>query len=56
VRELSTRVGELAAKYHDEQAHAGRLFRFVLGAYPAITKTEEEVSLCPPSPNKDLNA
>ena len=31
-------------KYHDEQAPQGRLFRFVLGAYPAITKTEEEAA------------
>ena len=39
--ELATKVAELAVKYHDEKAAAGRLFRFVLGAYPAITKTDE---------------
>jgi hypothetical protein len=37
--ELSTTVARLAAKYGAEQ---GRAFRFVLGAYPVITKTEEE--------------
>ncbi len=44
-RELSARVAELAVKYHDEEAPEGRLFRFVLGAYPAITKTDEEAAM-----------
>lgn len=44
-RELSATVAELAVKYHDEQAPRGRLFRFVLGAYPAITKTDEEAAI-----------
>jgi DNA-binding transcriptional ArsR family regulator len=44
-RELSARVAELAVKYHDEEAPQGRLFRFVLGAYPAITKTDEEAAM-----------
>jgi DNA-binding transcriptional ArsR family regulator len=39
-RELADHVAALAIKYHDEHAKTGRLFRFVLGAYPAITKTE----------------
>jgi DNA-binding transcriptional ArsR family regulator len=43
-RELAEMVAELAVKYHDEQAPQGRLFRFVLGAYPAITKTDEEAA------------
>ena len=43
-RELSAKLAELAVKYHDEQAPRGRLFRFVLGAYPAITKTDEEAA------------
>ncbi len=43
-RELSEKVAELAVKYHDERAPQGRLFRFVLGAYPAITKTDEEAA------------
>jgi DNA-binding transcriptional ArsR family regulator len=43
-RELSSMVAELAVKYHDEHATQGRLFRFVLGAYPAITKTDEEAA------------
>jgi DNA-binding transcriptional ArsR family regulator len=51
-RELATRVAELAVRYHDEQASQGRLFRFVLGAYPAITKTEEE-DLAASLPNKE---
>jgi DNA-binding transcriptional ArsR family regulator len=44
-RELAMNVAELAVKYHNEQAPQGRLFRFVLGAYPAITKTDEEDAL-----------
>ena len=43
-RELADMVAELAVKYHHEQAPQGRLFRFVLGAYPAITKTDEEAA------------
>lgn len=43
-RELAEGVAALAAKYHDEKAAQGRLFRFVLGAYPAITKTDEEAA------------
>lgn len=40
--ELSNEVARLAAKYGDEAAPGGRLFRFVVGAYPAVTKTQEE--------------
>jgi len=44
-QELAAKIAELAVKYHDEAAPQGRLFRFVLGAYPAITKTDEEAAL-----------
>ena len=40
--ELTREVARLTAKYHDESAAQGRIFRFFLGAYPAITKSEEE--------------
>ncbi len=43
-RELAEKVAELAMRYQDQQAPQGRLFRFVLGAYPAITKTDEEAA------------
>jgi DNA-binding transcriptional ArsR family regulator len=43
-RELAEKVAELAVRYQDERAPHGRLFRFVLGAYPAITKTDEEAA------------
>ena len=43
-RELAEKVAELAMRYHDERAPQGRLFRFVLGAYPAITKTDAEAA------------
>ncbi len=43
-RELAEKVAELAVRYHDERAPQGRLFRFVLGAYPAITKTDKEAA------------
>lgn len=38
--ELANHVAKLTAKYHDERSEQGRLFRVVLGAYPAITKPE----------------
>jgi DNA-binding transcriptional ArsR family regulator len=53
-REVSARVAELAVKYHDERARNGRLFRFVVGAYPAITKTDEEAETSQPQPTKEL--
>ncbi len=40
--ELSNAVARLTAKYHNESAPGGRLFRVFVGAHPAITKTEEE--------------
>jgi DNA-binding transcriptional ArsR family regulator len=36
--ELAERFAQLAAKYHDESAPAGRVVRAFAGAYPAITK------------------
>ena len=42
--ELARKVARLTAKYHDDRATDGRLFRFFVGAYPAITKTEEEAA------------
>lgn len=39
--ELATEVARLAAKYHAAEAPRGRLYRLVVGAYPAITKPEE---------------
>ncbi len=43
-RELAERVAQLAVRYHDERAPQGRLFRFMLGAYPAITKSDAEAA------------
>jgi DNA-binding transcriptional ArsR family regulator len=48
-RELSSKVAELAVKYHNEHAANGRLFRFLLGAYPAITKADEAADVPPHS-------
>jgi DNA-binding transcriptional ArsR family regulator len=53
-RELSEYVTALAVKYHDERAKTGRVFRFVLGAYPAITKTDQEAELTDPKPATEL--
>ncbi len=39
--ELTREVARLTAKYHDEHAPGGRLFRFFVGAYPAITKKDD---------------
>jgi len=52
-RDLSKKVAELALTYHSEYVPNGRLFRFVLGAYPAITKTEEEAAMTPPHLTKE---
>ncbi|HKF54215.1 MAG TPA: helix-turn-helix domain-containing protein [Blastocatellia bacterium] len=38
--ELVNTVARLAIKYHQEDAKDGRSFRFLVGAYPAITKQE----------------
>lgn len=45
--ELLGAVAHLVKKYHDDQAESGRAFRFLLGAYPVITKPEpdEEASI-----------
>lgn len=38
--ELSNAIGRLVKKYHNEKARGSRLFKFVVGSYPAITKKE----------------
>jgi DNA-binding transcriptional ArsR family regulator len=40
--ELSSAVAQLVAKYHDEKAGGGRIFKFIIGSYPAVTKQKEE--------------
>jgi DNA-binding transcriptional ArsR family regulator len=40
--ELANEIARLVAKYHDASALGGRKFRFFMGAYPAITKSEEQ--------------
>jgi DNA-binding transcriptional ArsR family regulator len=52
--ELADRVAALAVKYHDERSKTGRVFRFVLGAYPAITKTDLEAEFTIPKPTQEL--
>ena len=54
--EVSNTVAKLAAKYHDDKARGGRLFRFFAAAYPAITRPDES-SENPPDelPNDNLN-
>lgn len=42
--ELLDSVAQLIAKYHDRHAENGRAFRFLLGGYPVITKTEPDDS------------
>jgi len=39
---LANTVARLAAKYHDEKTRGGRLYKFIIGSYPAITKNEKE--------------
>lgn len=40
-REATELLTRLAAKHHDGSAADGRLFKFFLGGYPAITKDEQ---------------
>jgi DNA-binding transcriptional ArsR family regulator len=54
--ELSAAIAALAVKHHNQGAPDGRLFRFVLGAYPAITKTEEEAAAEAAPPQKELES
>ena len=42
--ELLNAIAQLVTKYHDQQADSGRAFRFLVGGYPAITKTEPDDS------------
>lgn len=42
--ELANQVAALVSKYHAEGADSGRVYRFILGAHPAITKSEEEAA------------
>lgn len=42
--ELLNTIAQLVTKYHDDQAEGGRAFRFLLGAYPVITKSEPDDS------------
>ena len=42
VEDLANEVAKLVAKYHNEQAPGGRSFRFLIGAYPKITKKQGE--------------
>ncbi len=41
---LANEAARLAAAHHDETAPEGRTFRFVIGSYPAITKSDEEAA------------
>ncbi len=40
--ELTNTVARLAAKYHDEKTAGGRRYKFIIGAYPAITKKNDK--------------
>jgi len=40
--ELANCVARLVAKYHDDEAAGGRTFRFLVGAYPAKAREEQD--------------
>lgn len=40
--ELTTALARLATRYHDTESSEGRTFRFIVGAYPAITKQQDD--------------
>ena len=39
--EIANAMAKVTAKYHDASAAGGRTFRFVVAAYPAITKSQD---------------
>ncbi len=39
--EITQTLAALVSRYHDEKAEGGRTFRFLLGAHPALGRTEE---------------
>lgn len=39
--ELANTVARLSAKYHNEHDSRGRVFKFIIGSYPAVTHAEE---------------
>ncbi len=41
-QDLSSAIAECIAKHHNEAASEGREFRFFLGSYPTITKSQAE--------------
>lgn len=43
-QELSEQVARLIAKYDTKPSKKTRLFRFILGGYPAVTKTADEAA------------
>lgn len=42
--ELTRCVAGLVAKYHNASAPDGRCYRFILGAHPSLTKSEEDAA------------
>jgi DNA-binding transcriptional ArsR family regulator len=39
--DLTNAIARLVAQYHNERAPRGRLFKFIIGSYPAITQNAE---------------
>lgn len=39
---LANAAAKLVAQYHDEKAPGGRQIKFIIGAYPALTKKDKE--------------
>jgi hypothetical protein len=48
--EATEALARLAAKYHDGASSDGRLFKFFLAGYPAITKREDGAPIAPAEP------
>ena len=42
--ELAQAFAGLVARYHDDDAPRGRLYRFALAAHPVMTKTPEQAA------------
>lgn len=40
--DVANAIARLIAKYHDDETPGGRAYRFIVGAYPAVVRKEEE--------------
>lgn len=54
--ELANTIARLSAKYHNEHDSRGRVFKFIIGSYPAVTHAEELPATAPAAKTKTQSA